>query len=73
LEVALGNDQGKLDMLRKFRDEVLSQTSEGRELIKLYYLWSPAVVNTMNNDEAFKVWVKETIDGMLPMIEGELK
>lgn len=73
LEVALNNNQSKLDMLRKFRDEVLSQTPEGRELIKLYYLWSPAVVNTMNNDEEFKVWVKETIDELLPMIESEME
>jgi hypothetical protein len=47
----------------------LSQTAEGRELISLYYLWSPAIVGTMEGNEEFKAWVKEMIDDALPMIQ----
>jgi len=47
----------------------LSKTAEGRELIHLYYLWSPAVVGTMEGNEEFKAWVKEMIDDALPMIQ----
>jgi hypothetical protein len=47
----------------------LSQTAEGRELIHLYYLWSPAIVSAMEGNEEFKAWVKQMIDDALPMIQ----
>ena len=56
-------------LLRHFRDRVLSQTAEGRQLINLYYLWSPAIVNAMEGNEEFKAWVKEMIDDALPMMQ----
>ena len=69
---ALGGDSRKKDRnaLRKFRDEVLSKTPAGQEIIKLYYEWSPAIVNAMVEDEEFKKEVKELIEGILPMIRG---
>ena len=56
-------------LLRHFRDTVLSKTTEGRELINLYYLWSPTIVNAMEGNEEFKAWVKEMIDDALPMMQ----
>ncbi len=47
---------------------MLSQTSEGRELTRLYYQWSPVIVKAMEEDEEFREGVKEMIDGFLPMI-----
>ena len=44
LSVALNDDVIKLDALRKFRDEILSQTPVGQEIIELYYQWSPAII-----------------------------
>jgi len=64
-----GSDDPQLDTLRAFRDEVLSQTPEGQELIELYYEWSPTIVETMEEDEEFKAEVKEMIDGVLLMME----
>jgi len=52
-------------LLRYLRDNVLSQTPEGQELIRLYYEWSPAIVKAMEEDEAFKKEVKGVIDGIL--------
>ena len=40
-----GSDEVKL--LREYRDTILSQTPEGREIIKLYYQWSPLIVKAM--------------------------
>jgi hypothetical protein len=57
--------QDKLKALRKFRDEVLSQTPEGQEIIKLYYELSPVIVEMMEEDEEFKEEVREMIDGIL--------
>ena len=59
------------ELMRYIRDEILSQTPEGREIIKLYYQWSPAIVKAMEEDEEFKEEVKEMIDGLLPLIEEE--
>ena len=50
---------------------MLSETPEGRELIKLYYQLSPGIVKTMEKDEAFKAEAKEMIDGVLGLIGEE--
>jgi hypothetical protein len=55
--------------LRFFRDNVLSQTPEGQELIILYYQWSPLIVKAMEEDESFKEEVKEMIDEVLSLME----
>ncbi len=67
---ALGGDSrdNDLNILRKFRDKVLSNTPEGQEIIRLYYEWNPAIVKAMEEDEAFKKKVKALIDGILLLI-----
>ena len=47
---------------------MLSQTPEGREIIRLYYEWSPAIVKAIEEDEKFKAQVKEMIDEVLGLI-----
>ena len=47
---------------------MLSKTHERKELIKLYYYWSPLIVKVMEQDEVFKEEVKAMIDGMLQLI-----
>jgi hypothetical protein len=66
---ALGDDSKDINILRRFRDEVLSKTPAGREIIKLYYQWSPAIVKAMEQDEGFKEEVKEMIEIILPMVK----
>ena len=68
-----GPSSEEAQLLRYFRDEVLSKTPEGRELIGLYYWWSPVIVNAMAADTAFKKEVKDTIDGLLPVIERVIR
>lgn len=58
----------EIGLLKYFRDNVLSQTPEGQEIIRLYYEWSPVLVEAMKEDEAFKEEVREMIEGILPMI-----
>jgi hypothetical protein len=55
-------------LLRQFRDEVLSRTPEGREMIKLYYEASPAVVGMLRADNGLKDEMKTFIDSILPLI-----
>lgn len=68
-ESIYGGNAEETKLLRHFRDNVLRHTAEGRELISLYYLWSPAIVSAMQENEEFQAWVKEMIDTALPMIE----
>ena len=58
------------ESLRYFRDNVLNQTPEGQELIKLYYQWIPVIVKVMEEDEVFKKDVEEMIDGVLQLMGG---
>ena len=59
--------------MRKFRDEMLSKTPEGKLLMELYYLWSPVITKAMEEDEAIKEEIKEMIDGIMPLIRGEVE
>lgn len=68
-----GEGSEEVMLLRYFRDNVLSQTPEGQELIRLYYEWSPAIVKAMEQDEEFKEYVKEMVDGILLMIKEEVE
>ena len=70
-EVIYGERSEEAESLRGFRDKVLRQKTDGKELIKLYYQWSPVIVKAIEKDEAFKKEVKETIDGVLELISEE--
>ena len=63
-----GEYSEEAELLRAFRDEVLSQTPIGREITKLYYEWSPVIVKAMEEDEEFRKEVKEMVDGVLEMV-----
>ena len=65
----LGEDSNDLKSLRRFRDEVLTKTPVGQKLIKLYYEWSPAIVEAMEENETFKKQVKKVIKGILSVIK----
>ena len=57
------------ELLRNFRDNVLTQTSEGQEIIRLYYELSPVIVEMMERDESFKQEVKQVVDEILEVIK----
>ena len=72
-ESIYGDDSEETELLRNFRDTILSSTPEGEEIIRLYYQWSPAIVKAMEEDEEFKEEMKEMIDGVLPLIRIEVE
>ena len=43
-EEIYGSAAPETQLIRNFRDTVLSATPEGQQLIKLYYIWSPFLV-----------------------------
>jgi len=72
-EEIYGEHSEKAELLRYFHDNVLSQTPEGQELIRLYYKWSAMIVTAMEGNEEFKKEVEEMINEILLLIEGEVE
>ena len=73
IEQLLGNHSEETELLRCLRDEILSKTPEGQEIIKLYYQWSPALVRAMVGDESFKKEVTDICDWLVPIIGETLQ
>ena len=69
-EKIYGEFSKETELLRYFRDNILSQSPEGREIIRLYYQWSPTIVKAMEKDEELKEEIKELIDGVLGLVGG---
>ena len=63
-----GDNSEKTELLRTVRDNLLDTTPEGREIIKLYYQWSPAIVRAMEQDEGFKKEIKKMTDEVIALI-----
>jgi len=64
----LGEDSQEVQLLRGYRDDVLRQTPEGREIIKLYYALGPAIVTAMEEDEVFEAELRELLEEVLVLI-----
>lgn len=62
-------DAEEIALLRYIRDNVLTKTLAGQGIIKLYYQWSPVIVQAMEEDEDFKGDVEKMLDEMLMLIE----
>lgn len=69
-ELIYGRDSEEAERLIHFRDNVLNQTPKGKELIRLYYQWSPVIVKAMEKDEEFKEEVKHIFDNLLELVGG---
>ena len=65
-----GDDSEEVTLLRYFRDNVLTRTIQGKELIKLYYEWSPLIIRSILEDEELKKDLQEMIDGFLPLVRN---
>ena len=70
--VIYGEDSDEVALLRAYRDEVLSKTSEGQKLTSLYYKMSPVMVVAIENSKILKLSIKKRIDALLPVIEAQL-
>ena len=73
LELIYGEDSPEVALLKRFRDAVLAKTGEGRQLIELYYEWSPVISETLMQSSEFKNELKTTIDENLPLAKEVLE
>ena len=72
-ETIYGDNSEQTELLRKYRDNVLSKTAEGREIIKTYYKFSPIVTKLLEQRLLLKNRAKTFIDGMLPEIRRKVE
>jgi len=71
LELIYGEDSKEIELIRYLRDNLLSQTPEGRKIIRLYYEWSPMIAGIMKKDEGFKKEVEEMMGRILELVIEE--
>ena len=72
-EAIYGEDSEQTELLREYRDKVLSKTPEGQELIKTYYKFSPTVTKLLEQRPLLKNRAKAFIDSMLPGIRKKVE
>jgi len=73
VELICGKHSDETEFLRSIRDNVLSKTPEGKEVIRLYYQWSPMIVKKVKNNEEFKIKIKQTILAIFSLIRTEIE
>jgi len=68
-----GENAEQTELLREYRDKVLSKTPEGQEIIKTYYKLSPTVTKLLDHNPLLKNRAKAFIDSMLPGIREKVE
>ncbi len=71
-ESIYGEYSEETELLRDFRNNVLNKSLEGHEIIRLYYQWSPSLVEAIRKDKEFKEDIITIMDGILPMIDNSI-
>jgi hypothetical protein len=72
-EAIYGENSEQTELLREYRDNVLSKTLEGQEIIKVYYKLSPTVTKLLEQRPLLKNRAKAFIDSMLPGIRKKVE
>jgi len=71
-ESIYGENAEETELLREYRDNVLSKTPDGQEFIKNYYKFSPSVTKLLEQRPLLKNRAKALIDSMLPGIKKKV-
>lgn len=68
----LGKQDKRLNILRRFRDEVLVKSSIGKQLVKIYYEKSKPVVEALEGHEFCRTIAAALLGKIIPVIEMTL-
>ena len=68
-----GESSEEVLLLRWFRDHVLRTTPEGKQIITLYYQWSPLLLKGMEEDDALREEVKSVVDHLVGLLRADMK
>ena len=69
VETIYGDNSEEAEILKYVRDYILNTTSEGKEIIVLYYEWSPYLVECIENNVELKNEIQKIIDELLQIIQ----
>ncbi len=69
----LGKEDARLDTVRQFRDEALSEISMGSKCIELYYRNSAGIIAVLDKYPTIKESAKKALEVLVPMIKLLLK
>ena len=72
VETIYGERSAEAEVLRKYRDTVLSRSETGRRIISQYYELSPAVAEFLRQNPAARERARRALDSMLPAIREKL-
>jgi hypothetical protein len=63
-----GADSPEVALLKRFRDRVLIQLPNGRDLIRLYYRLSPDLAQAVENSPVVTDSLKAFLDQLMPLV-----
>jgi hypothetical protein len=62
-------DHPQVMILRQFRDEVLDKSSFGKWFIKIYYHYSPRLVEKLKNKQTINIIIRKTLNQFIKLIK----
>ena len=65
----LGEDDARLDTVKKFRDEVLAGSTIGQEIIKIYNRNSSKIIDILESSPAAKAVAKKVLELSIPAMQ----
>ena len=68
-----GEGSGEVELLRRYRDEVLEQTAAGGLVVSLYYKLAPMADKMIDNSLYLRQTTKRIIDMLLPSIKRRME
>jgi hypothetical protein len=72
-EAIYGSNSEEIELLRDYRDKVLSKSETGRQIIKTYYELSPAVLEVLQKNNTARENARKVLDSLLPAIRAKVK
>jgi hypothetical protein len=72
-ETVLGDDKESLELLRQYRDKILSKSEQGKSIIKIYYEKSPHIVELLKQNPFLKDKCSAALKTIIPYIENSVK
>jgi hypothetical protein len=65
----LGKEDSRLDIVRQFRDEALSEISMGNKFIEFYYRNSDGIIAVLDKNPTIKESAKKVLEVLVPIIK----
>lgn len=67
-----GESSEEAELLRQYRDNVLSTSPEGLQIIRIYYSWSPAIIVLLDNNSTLESLLKSIMDRWIPVAQQQV-